>query len=37
MKSLQDVEKLLSKKEGELESIGQNIEGNSEDLRRLEN
>ena len=37
MKSLQDVEKLLSKKEGDLENISQNIEGNSNDLKHLEN
>jgi chromosome segregation ATPase len=37
MKSLQDTEKLLSKKEGELENINDSIEEGSTDLRRLEN
>ncbi len=37
MKSLQDTEKLLSKKEGELENIADSIEQNSGDLRQLEN
>jgi hypothetical protein len=37
MKGLQDTEKLLSKKEGELENIADNIEANANDLKRLEN
>lgn len=37
MKSLADTEKMLSKKEGELENIAENIEDSSQDLRRLEN
>ena len=37
MKSLQDTEKLLSKKEGDLENIAESIEQNSADLRMLEN
>jgi hypothetical protein len=37
MKSLQDTEKMLSKKEGELENIADSIEENGNDLKRLEN
>ena len=37
MKSLADTEKLLSKKEGELERIAEDIEDGGHELRRLEN
>ncbi|CAM5999934.1 unnamed protein product [Sphagnum balticum] len=37
MKSLQDIEKMLSKKEGDLESINNALEQSADDLRRLEN
>ena len=37
MKSLQDTEKMLSRKEGELDAIAQNIEDSTTDLKRLEN
>lgn len=37
MKSLQDTEKLLSRKENELENMAQNIEESLNDLRVLEN
>ena len=37
MKSLQDTEKILSRKENELENVAQQIEDSLADLRALEN
>ena len=37
MKSLHDTEKMLQRKEGELDAIAQNIEDSGNDLKRLEN
>ncbi len=37
MKSLQDTEKMLSKKESDLEQLAQQIEDSTSDIRHLEN
>ena len=37
MRTVQETEKQLSRKEGELDAIAQNIEDSTNDLKRLEN
>lgn len=37
MKSLQDTEKMLSKKENDLEQLAQQIEDSTSDIRHLQN